>query len=106
MATRPGTVDELFKRHPYQWGLRGDSGAWSAMQQRLSGTPMPGDAFALQDLLEDAFNGVVGVDLRSSEEDAVYVAEFDEGGMSAGAVHLPTWRDRLLPILIDRSQLT
>lgn len=100
------TVDDLFEREPHQWGLRGDPAVWASMREHLQGVQMPQHASALQSLLEKTFHEVVGVDLRNFTDDSVYREEFDRGGMSGGGVDLPTWRDRLIPILVDRSTLS
>jgi enterochelin esterase-like enzyme len=53
--------------------------------------------------VRDLFRRHVGIDVddrRASE--AIYCEEFARGGMSSGHVHVPTWRDRLLPVLEAR----
>jgi hypothetical protein len=98
-------VGDLFAREPVQWGLRGDPQVWAAMREKLSDAAMPSDWFDLRTLLYATFRDVVGVDIDQGAQETIYLEEFDRGGMSAGTVHLPTWRDRLIPILIDRSRL-
>jgi len=99
------TVGDLFEREPYQWGLRGDAVVWTAMRSRLEQLEMPATAFELERLLASAFKSVVGIGLET-DEDVVHRPELERGGMSSGQVHLPTWKGRLIPILIDRSRLT
>lgn len=36
-------------------------------------------------------------------DELVYRREFAAGGMSSGQVHLTTWRDRLVPLLVHRA---
>lgn len=95
----------MFARAPFQWGLRGDPGAWAAMQELLAEVDMPDDVFTLQDLLIGAFETVVGVPLRGHDKDTVWVEAFNRGGMSGGTVSLTVWRERLIHLLIDRSHL-
>ena len=98
-------VGGLFAREPVQWGLRGDPYVWAAMRERLADAPMPSDWFELRTLLYATFREVVGVEPEESATETVYLEEYALGGTSSGVVHLPTWRDRLIPILIDRSLL-
>lgn len=99
------SVGDLFAREPVQWGLRGDPYLWAAMREKLAGVPMPADWFELRDLLYSTFRDIVGAQPDDAEHETVYIEEFAHGGMSSGVVDLPTWRDRLIPILIDRSRL-
>lgn len=105
MCDVPAKVGGLFVRAPFQWGLRGDPGAWAAMQDLLADVDMPDNVFTLLDLLVDAFETVVGVPLRTHDEDVVWVEAFNRGGISGGAVSLTVWRERLIHLLIDRSHL-
>ncbi|MBO2460612.1 hypothetical protein [Actinomadura violacea] len=97
-------MNQLFEERPKQWGLRGDPYVWDVLQERLRGTPVPTEAGEVEGLLLDAFRAVVGVDLRTAQEESVYREEFAHGGMSSGSVHLPTWRERLVPLLVQRAR--
>lgn len=66
---------------------------------------MPADWPELRALLYSTFRDIVGVQPDDAAQEAVYLEEFARGGMSSGMVDLPSWRDRLIPILIDRSRL-
>lgn len=95
------TAGDLFATEPGQWGLRGDPYAWAALRERLADTALPRDPARVAPFLKEAFRNVVGVDLDDpGAPEAVYREEFDHGGMSSGVVHLPTWRDRLIPHLV------
>lgn len=98
-------MGELFDRAPFQWGLRGDPLVWRVMQDRLAHVEMPGTVFELIDLLNDTFRAVVGEDLNDLNIDVLHREEFEAGGMSSGQIAVSAWRERLIPILIDRSQL-
>ncbi|CAN5287270.1 hypothetical protein BH09ACT12_BH09ACT12_05040 [soil metagenome] len=102
-ATPTSTMAELFAPEPRQWGLRGDPFAWRAMADRLSGTPVPSSEAEVTGLLVAAFEGMIGVSLAQESPDSVFVEAFAGGGMSSGHVHLPTWRDRLVPLLVERA---
>lgn len=97
-------MDTLFDPAPMQWGLRGDPHVWAVLQERLARTPVPATAREVEELLADAFLAVVGTDLRTTRDDSVHRQEFAHGGMSSGYVHLPTWRDLLVPLLVQRAQ--
>src|SRR5262245_32558252 len=96
-------MDELFEPPPAQWGTRGDPHAWARLRELMAGRAVPATAAETEELLAEGFRTVVGVDLRTEAEDYVYRKEFAHGGMSSGTVHLPTWRDRLIPLLVGRA---
>ena len=97
-------MDELFDPAPDQWGFRGDPHAWAVLREHLAMTPVPAEGHEVEDLLIEAFLTVVGVDLRTTRDERVYREGFAHGGMSGGYVHLPTWRERLVPLLVSRAQ--
>lgn len=100
------TMDQLFDEEPEQWELRGDPYVWAALRERLAGLPLPADDTTLEETLLTVFTSVVGVDLRTELADRVYREEFAHGGMSSGPVHLPTWWDSLIPLLVGRGRPT
>ena len=103
-ARKAQTMGGLFDDEPGQWGLRGDPHAWAALRDRLALVPVPADEHGVEDLLQDAFRAVVGIDLKATGEEMVYREEFAHGGMSSGHVSLSTWRDRLIPLLTHRAR--
>lgn len=98
------TVDELFEEQPEYWGLRGDPYVWEAIRRRLVDVPLPDDDTELENLLLTTFASVVDVDLRIESAESVYRDEFAHGGISGGHVCIPTWRDRLIPLLVSRAR--
>ena len=100
----PHTMGDLFADEPRQWGLRGDPFVWAAMRERLDATPIPAEATDAERLLRQAFDAVVGVDLDDpGAGEPVYREEFAQAGVSSGYVHVATWRDRLIPLLVERA---
>jgi len=97
-------VADLFNPEPARWGLRGDPWVWLAMSEHLAGTYLPPTLGEVEALLYTAFNRLVGVDLATDIEPAVFREEFAHGGMSSGQIHLDTWRAELIPLLIDRAR--
>ena len=101
------TIDDLFLRDPYKWGLRGDPLLWREMRAALRGKPLPDNIYAADELFHTTFRKIVGVELpppgKAADPDSVYVKKFSIGsGMSDGKVSLDWWRDTGLPILLDR----
>lgn len=98
------TWSSAFGSRPEQWGLRGDPFVWAELERRLADVSVPAEREAARRQLYGCFSDVVGVDpSRDSFDESVYRPEFAHGGMSSGHVDLPTWRDRLLPLLLDRA---
>lgn len=97
-------VTDLFDPEPDQWGLRGDPWVWRALRDHLTGTYLPPTASEAETMLRTAFNRLVAVDLATETSPSVYRAAFTDGtGPSSGHVSLDTWREFLLPLLIDRA---
>jgi hypothetical protein len=93
----------LFHPEPNTWGLRGDPYLWRAMRKRLGDQPMPGSADEVARLLHAAFEELTGADLASDPADHVYRQEYAHGGMSSGMISLDTWRQELMPALVQRA---
>lgn len=105
-ATPPLYTGALFETPPKQWGVRGDVWVWWAMRDRLATTPLPDRDEDLARLLRDTFVALVGVDPEDPQEGdgvTVHREEFAHGGMSAGMIHLPWWREKLFPLLESRA---
>jgi hypothetical protein len=93
----------LFHPEPNTWGLRGDPYLWRAMRKRLGDQPMPGSADEVARLLHAAFEELTGADLASDPADHVYREEYAHGDMSSGMISLDTWRQELMPALVQRA---
>jgi hypothetical protein len=93
----------LFHPEPNTWGLRGDPYLWRAMRKSLGDQPMPGSADEVARLLHAAFEELTGADLASDPADHVYREEYAHGGMSSGMISLDTWRQELMPALVQRA---
>jgi hypothetical protein len=98
-------VGDLFEPEPATWGLRGDPHVWRALRQHLSGRNLPTSTQQLVDLLNAAFEELVGVDVRSDAAPSVYREQFAHGGMSSGMVSLDMWREQLMPTLMERASM-
>lgn len=106
----PQVMRDLFEREPEQWRLRGDPYVWAAMRTRLAEIPVPQGHEAVERLLSDAFEAIVGVDVTlvplPEDIQQVYREEFAHGGMSSGVVDVAEWQRRLLPLLVSRAGAT
>jgi hypothetical protein len=98
-------VTDLFDPEPLEWGLRGDPWVWRALAQHLSGTYIPPSMGEVERLIYASFDRVVGVDLSTETRPWIYRSQFDnDTGLSAGNIHLETWRVTLLHLLIERAR--
>lgn len=97
----PSSLADLFDPAPSQWGLRGDPLLWQALRDNLGSCPLPENAAALQQLLQQHFANLAGVPLSHPQD--VFVEQFDHAtGMSSGYVSPAFWRDIALPLLLSR----
>lgn len=96
--------DLVFEPTPSEWGLRGDPYAWFLLRARLSLAELPEDPAEDRAVLRNALGEVVGLNLDDRLlPETLYVRAFAFGGMSSGVVDLHHWRDRLVPLLVDRA---
>jgi hypothetical protein len=94
----------LFDPEPETWGLRGDPYLWRALREHLSETYIPASADGVISLLHAAFGEFAGLDLASDTASSLYRAQYAHGGMSSGMISLDTWRQQLMPILVERAR--
>ena len=96
-------ASELFEPPPAQWGLRGDPHLWRAMSEHLAETELPGTSAEAGRLLHLTFAELTGVDLAADRSQSVYREQYAHGGMSSGMICLDTWRQELMPLLLERA---
>jgi hypothetical protein len=97
-------VSDLFDPEPPTWGLRGDPYLWRALRAHLAGQGIPASAGELTALLQQAFRELAGTDLASDPASSVYREQYAQGGMSSGMISLEAWRQRLMPMLVERAR--
>ena len=97
-------VSALFDPEPQTWGLRGDPYLWRALRARLAGQGIPASPSELASLLHQAFRELAGTDLASDPATSVYLEQYARGGMSSGMISLEAWRQRLMPMLVERAR--
>ncbi|HET7014866.1 MAG TPA: hypothetical protein VFI65_13205 [Streptosporangiaceae bacterium] len=95
-------VAVLFEPEPHPWGLRGDPPLWYAMKEHLAEVDLPDSPEEVDRLLRSTFAELAEVDLDDPAP-SVYREKFNEGGMSRGMVCLDWWRDKLMPLLLERA---
>ena len=97
-----GVVSDLFDPEPSNWGLRGDAFVWRALGRMLARRIMPTSEDELVGILHSSFRWLTGFDVDDTTTDQIYREEFERGGMSSGHIHLVTWRELLMPLLVER----
>jgi hypothetical protein len=94
------TISKLFENEPTQWGLRGDPCLWEEMKANLDLIAMPSTPADLEQILQTAFVALT----EGSWDDGgpIFVASYDQGGMSSGMVCPEFWRDTAIPLIVSR----
>ncbi|MFV3412258.1 hypothetical protein ACQCLI_17605 [Pseudomonas nitroreducens] len=94
------SVAELFREEPLYWGLRGDPYLWWEMAEQFVEIPLPASEAELVQLLTELFEQLAGVQLDHPTH--VYLPRHAHGGMSSGMISNQFWRERALPLLVER----
>jgi len=82
--------------------LRGDPWLWQELRDTLALAQDPGSKDGLRLLLSLAVEELIGADVRNTDDLQIEVSRYPLNGMSGGFVALETWREDLLPLLVDR----
>jgi hypothetical protein len=99
----PQTMAALFDPEPETWGLRGDPYLWRALRKRLADETMPASPDQVASLLRRVFQELTGSDVASDPAEHIYCEQYAHGGMSSGMISLDTWRQQLMPTLVQRA---
>jgi hypothetical protein len=86
-----------------QWGTRGDPHAWRSLRELVGDTPTPATAELIRAAFVDGLTRVTGVDVDTVPDTHVHIPHLDHGGMSGGVINPPWWRERGLPLLVERA---
>jgi len=97
------TVGNLFRLDPDHWGLRGDPFLWKDMSRVFRTVPLPNSADKLKAMLEAAFLALTAHQISTCN--MFYVDRYAHGGMSSGHICPEFWRQRGIPLLIERFQV-
>ncbi len=98
-----GLLDDGFDIVHRQWGARGDPHAWRALRDLVGTTATPSNPAATRQAFVDGLRQVAGFDLDTAVEHYQYRRDLDHGGMSGGNVDIEWWRDKGVPLLVDRA---
>ena len=98
-----GVLGDGFDIQHRQWGLRGDPHVWAALRQETAAVLTPANTAGIRQAFIEALRRVADVDLDGEEHGPVRREKFAHGGMSSGLVDLDWWRDKGLPLLVDRA---
>ena len=96
------TVATLFRDDPPRWGLRGDPYLWNELHESLRTASAPRTRGELAHRLREQLRHLCGVDIVSTDEQAVRIERFPTEGMSGGYVSAQDWKDRFIPLLVGR----
>jgi hypothetical protein len=97
------TVASLFDEQPAQWNLRGDPHLWREMRAHFDGVPLPPSTDELAVLIESAFHTLTGHHI--SETEPFFTERYNTGGMSSGMILPRFWREKIIPLLVERMEL-
>ena len=98
-----GVLGDGFDIVHRQFGARGDTHAWNALRDAVARTPTPPSDEAVRQALVDALRDVTTVDIDTTTEARVHLAHLDHGGMSGGVVDITWWREKGMPLLVQRA---
>jgi len=90
----------LFVDEPKQWGLRGDPHLWREMKASLKEIAIPLSAEELTVIIEQQFEKLTGQPITTTE--IIRIDRLNHGGMSGGCVSTIYWREKAIPLLLQR----
>ena len=93
-------MNQIFDRHPDQWGLRGDPSLWAELHAHFKFNELPKSVSEFRSQLEILIQQLTGCDLDSDE--SVFVPRYDTGGMWSAHVSPEFWREIAIPLLCER----
>lgn len=93
-------LSDLFQEEPVRWGLRGDPYLWKELKATVDKYEYPATESQLTTLLEQLYQQLTGVSL--TENQSILVERYSHGGMSSGHVSPEFWRERAIPLLLER----
>jgi hypothetical protein len=97
------TIASLFEEQPVHWNLRGDPHLWREMREHFDDVPLPSSTDELTALIEAAFHTLTGHHI--SEAEPFFTERYNTGGMSSGMILPKFWREKIIPLLVERSQI-
>lgn len=98
-----GVLGDAFDLLHRQWGMRGDTHLWWAVRDLVATTPTPPTRDEVRAAFVEAIRQAADIDIDHEEGPYVRREHLDHGGMSGGMVHVGWWRNKGLPLLVDRA---
>lgn len=92
----------IFEKEPLTWGSRGNPYFWNHLKDKAQNIDMPISAEELEAWIKEEHLKVTGEKL--TPDSAVFVKEYNHGGMSSGIVYGEWWFDIAIPLLKERLQ--
>ena len=93
------SVSEIFDERPVQWGFRGDPYLWDEMAKSFSTIDITCSKSQFTVLFKEFFLELTN---HAFEGDYIFVEDFAHGGMSSGMVSIEFWKEKGLPLLLER----
>ena len=114
----------IFRKRPEKWGLRGDPFLWELMEWKLKEVPLPNSVGEVKERITNEFAQITNVTYAGrivnwelfeaqkwhylvGPEGIVqerYLTFLPSRGMSGGTIHVGTWRNKLLPLLLENAK--
>ncbi len=98
-----GVLGDAFDVIHRQWGLRADPHVWDALRNLLANESTPRSPVAVRKAFVDGLRRLTGIDIDDDERREVYLEGFDQGGMSGGVLDVDWWREKGIPLLVQRA---
>ena len=95
------TLLNIFTPKPERWGLRGDPHLWDRLANSFESVALPCDKVSFLEHFKRFFLEATDCSFEA-EIEAIFVPEFDKGGMSSGDVSMKFWHEEGLPLLLSR----
>lgn len=96
-------LSSIFDNKPSQWGLRGDPYLWEELSTQFRNIDIPSTEEDFLAIFKEKYMELTKVSL--DEDRNIYIERFSRGGMSSGMVSYEFWRERALPLLLERYRL-
>lgn len=93
-------LSSIFDEKPWQWGGRGDPYLWEELSLQFKEIDLPNTEEEFRTIFMDKYREITNVSLDDNND--VFIERFSHGGMSSGMISYEFWRERALPLLIER----
>lgn len=93
-------IESIFKKRPFQFGLRGDLPLWDELENYFKDKVIPNDEYELIDKIHSAMISLTGKSTLESGD--YFVKKYNIGGMSGGSISSTFWEKKGIPLLVGR----